>query len=130
MPIIPGYKLFTVPIGIVLSSLSWWKGEWIGLTLIVDMKSILLELSEIPIKRFNINRIPNSGVIGVNPSKSISWGLSILFVKIMLDIKLILGEPAGDSANNDFVMLRTLSSFIRLVSSGATLVGGKHNSTP
>lgn len=32
------------PIGIVLSSMSWCKGEWVGLTLITGIRSLFNEM--------------------------------------------------------------------------------------
>nr|XP_022911138.1 peroxisomal leader peptide-processing protease [Onthophagus taurus] len=33
-----------IPIGMVLSCMSWWKGEWIGLTLVASFKSVFNEI--------------------------------------------------------------------------------------
>lgn len=33
-----------IPVGIVLSSLSWWRGEWIGLTLCINLFALLDEI--------------------------------------------------------------------------------------
>lgn len=44
------------PIGIVISSLSWWRGEWVGYTLIADIKSIIVEIIELPIRVLNFNK--------------------------------------------------------------------------
>ncbi|XP_018574407.1 peroxisomal leader peptide-processing protease isoform X2 [Anoplophora glabripennis] len=45
-----------VPIGLVLSSISWWRGEWVGLTLMADIKPIILELVDIPVRMFDTIR--------------------------------------------------------------------------
>ncbi|XP_044263233.1 uncharacterized protein LOC123010419 isoform X2 [Tribolium madens] len=37
-------KITSLPFGIVVSALSWWKGDWTGLTLILDIRSVLAEL--------------------------------------------------------------------------------------
>ncbi|EFA06487.2 uncharacterized protein LOC100142531 [Tribolium castaneum] len=33
-----------IPVGIVISASSWWKGDWTGLTLILDIRAVLAEL--------------------------------------------------------------------------------------
>lgn len=52
------------PFGMVLSSSTWWRGEWTGLTLILDLRIILEEL-------LNYQTIPRSlSNVSVNNLKS------------------------------------------------------------
>ncbi|KAJ8958668.1 hypothetical protein NQ318_016393 [Aromia moschata] len=72
-----------LPVGIVLVSVSWWKGEWVGLTLIVDVKSILLELIDVPIRTLNVKN-KNSKIIATTEFSLVqiysgnNWGTAIL----------------------------------------------------
>lgn len=53
------------PIGIVLSSVSFWRGEWIGLTIIVDIRTILIDIIDPPVRMLNIDKdCPGHLVIG------------------------------------------------------------------
>ncbi|XP_044746949.1 peroxisomal leader peptide-processing protease [Coccinella septempunctata] len=52
MPLTPGSEgspVFTdisslVPIGIVISTINWWKGEWLNFTVIADLRSLFSEI--------------------------------------------------------------------------------------
>lgn len=52
------------PIGIVLSSVSFWKGEWTGLTFILDVRSLLVDLLAPPIKLINPLDVSNHLIAG------------------------------------------------------------------
>ncbi|KAJ8925956.1 hypothetical protein NQ315_009809 [Exocentrus adspersus] len=74
-----------VPFGIVLSSLSWWRGEWIGLTLIADIRPIILELTDVPVRMFDMGpRIERHALIATIECCLAqiycgrSWGTAIL----------------------------------------------------
>lgn len=49
-------------VGIVLSSLSWWKGEWIGLTLGVSICSVLRRLNVLSDKFSLADNSNNNGL--------------------------------------------------------------------
>lgn len=51
--------------GIVLSSVCFWHGEWTGLTIIADIRSILVELIEPPIRiSEHLGAIRNHLIVG------------------------------------------------------------------
>lgn len=39
------------PIGIVISSLTWWRGEWIGLTICINLFAFLDEILSLKIAK-------------------------------------------------------------------------------
>ncbi|XP_045460949.1 peroxisomal leader peptide-processing protease isoform X1 [Harmonia axyridis] len=97
MPLTPGSEgspVFSelsshVAIGIVISTLNWWKGEWLNFTVIADFRSLFLEnLSQYPFRLINEDLPdPKSLILSAVESSVFQiyngtiWGTAILINK-------------------------------------------------
>ncbi|XP_049821756.1 peroxisomal leader peptide-processing protease isoform X2 [Aethina tumida] len=75
-----------VPLGIIISSLNWWKKEWIGCTLITDIRSIIKQIlyQETSIKHVNLQNFKvtistESSLVKIKCGPS--WGTGIIINK-------------------------------------------------
>lgn len=55
---------FDFPIGIVLSCVNFWKGEWTGLTIIANMKSLLIEFLDPPVSLYDMDNDIHNHLVG------------------------------------------------------------------